>query len=101
MTWLPFSVFAVCCVAQFWLVERVASALKARHPQIHDQMYGLFAFNRLFWFAIVRGDRRLNDPDLTARTRQLQFLVGLALASWLAFAIQLMTGRHGGQLTTH
>jgi hypothetical protein len=81
-------------VAQFWFVQRVSSALEARHPQTYQRIYGVFAFNRLFWFAILRGDRGLNDPELTTRTKHLQLLFGIAVASWLTLTFLLMTGHH-------
>ncbi len=94
MLWLPFSIFAACCLAQFWFIQRVASVLEARHTHVYRRLYGLFALNRLFWFAIFRRDRGMNDPDLTQRTKQLQLLCGISLASWLTLIVLMMTGHH-------
>ncbi|MBI1197321.1 MAG: hypothetical protein GC203_05620 [Phenylobacterium sp.] len=90
MTWLAFaafSAFAICCVAQFWLVERVASMLKARHPAIHRRVYGWRMGQRLYWFALFRRDRSLGDPELSCRTKDLQRLALLALGALAAFVV--------------
>lgn len=90
MMWLLFSIFAGCCVAQFWIAPRVASSLKARHPEIHRRMRGAVPFNRLLWFVLFRRDRGLNDPELTSRTKQMLGPTYVALATWLAFTIMVL-----------
>jgi hypothetical protein len=84
--------FAACCIAQFWFVQRVASALEARHPEKYRAMRTLFFTNRIYWFAITRSDRRLGDPELTKRVKPLRGLAIVALLSWLCIACLLMTG---------
>lgn len=93
MAWLPFSIFACCCVAQFWFIPKVASALAARHPGIYGRMRGLSYWNNLIWFALFRRDKGLDDADLTRHTKRLQLLSSIAFAAWLSFAVLAMTGR--------
>jgi hypothetical protein len=92
MAWLPALIFGACGLAQFWFLQRLASALEARHPEIYRRIYGLFALNRLAWFAIARKDRALNDPDLTSRTKQFQAVIVIAMLAWLAMMVLLMSG---------
>jgi hypothetical protein len=92
MIWLPASIFVICCIAQLWFYQRVASALEARHPDTYRAIYGPFAWSRLGRFALLRRDRGLDDPELTARTRQLQLLVIAAMASWVGLAVMILTG---------
>ena len=90
MIWIPVSVFGICCVAQFWFIDRVASALSRRHPSIYQKMYGIFFFQKLFWFTMGRGDEHLSDPELTARIKRLQILYFIALGSWLLIVILII-----------
>jgi len=94
MTWLPllpFTLFAGCCVAQFWFGPKVVSALVARHPETYRRMRGLSLPNKLFWFALFRRDRGLDDADLTIHTKRLQVLSSAALAAWLMFIVLIIT----------
>ncbi len=87
-----FVVFAICCIAQFWLVQRVASALESRHAARYRQMRDAIFTTRLHWFALTRADRDLGDSDLSKRTKQLQILIIAAYGSWLVGAVLLVTG---------
>lgn len=82
-----FAIFAGCCVAQLWLGGLVASALQARHPKVWKTLWWP---NKLFWFAITRRDRALNDPRLSAQTCRLQVSLLIAFASWLAGLVSLL-----------
>jgi len=46
----------------------------------------------VYKFAWRRRDRRLDDPDLTAKTKQLLRLNYLAIGVWLACCGLLITG---------
>jgi hypothetical protein len=51
----------------------------------------LFVDTAVQSFAWRRGDQGLNDPDLTARTRQLQALHIVALFAWVVLFGLLLT----------
>jgi len=91
---IPFSVFFGCCVAQFYFLRRVRQALAERHPDVWRDIsiraWSVDSF--VYKFAWRRRDRRLDDPDLTAKTKQLLRLNYLAIGVWLACCGLLITG---------
>lgn len=91
---IPFAVFFGCCLAQFFFIARVRSALAERHPDVLQELVGgsFFATNAIPKFAWRRADRGLNDPDLTERVKQYRLLMFLAFAAWGLFALSLFTG---------
>lgn len=91
---IPFSIFFACCVAQFFFLERVKRALSARHAGVLRGLLGssFFAGNAIFRFAWQRGDRGLNDADLTKRVEQLRLLLFVAFGAWGLCALAIITG---------
>lgn len=86
------AMFGACCLAQFWFFWKVERLLTARHEKEWSKIYGLFALNKLFWFAVLRDDRYLHDDELTRRTKQLRLLLLLMVLSWVSLATITLTG---------
>lgn len=93
---IPFSVFFVCCCAQFFFIDRVKRALSARHPDVLQGLLGRSFFslssNALIRFAWQRRDLSLNDPDLTKCVKQLKLLLFVAYGSWGLCALAVLSG---------
>lgn len=93
---IPFSVFFVCCAAQFFFLDRVKRALSARHPDVLQGLLGksFFSFsnNAIMKFAWQRRDRGLNDPALTKSVKQFRTLLFVAYGAWGLCALALITG---------
>lgn len=91
---IPFAVFFACCLAQFFFLRRVRQALAARHPDVWRAMSekSWFIDNAVYKFAWRRRDRGLNDPDLTARVKQLRLLYFVAICVWAIYALALFSG---------
>lgn len=89
MIWVAFTLFAIGCAAHLWFLLRVAAALQSRHPAVYRQIYGLLWSHRLFWFVLLRKDKRLHDPELSTQTKRLQIvtLVSIALFLWTFFTV--------------
>ena len=91
---IPFAVFFFCCAAQFYFLRRVRQALIQRHPQVWLELSGKawFVDNAVYRFIRRRQDKGLNDPDLTAKTKQAAILYYVAIITWVIYAIGLATG---------
>lgn len=86
---IPFAVFFVCCLAQFWFGYRVRSALISRHPDEWLQMSKRAFFNSpIPWRFLWSGrHRELDDPVLSRRVVEMRWLMIVAYTSWAAFAV--------------
>lgn len=92
---IPFSVFMVCCLAQFYFLARVRRALAERHPELLRDLVGnafFFASNAIGKFAWRRGDRGLDDPELTERVKQYKRLMFVAIGAWAAYGVCIFSG---------
>jgi hypothetical protein len=85
------AIFGACCLAQFWFFWKVERILATRHNKEWSKIYGLFAMNKLVWFAVLRDDRYLHDDELTRRTKQLRLLLLILVLSWVLLAISTCT----------
>jgi len=90
---LPFGVFFVCCILQFWFLKRVRDALIDKHPEtfLSIEKSSIFPMQGLWKFARGRSYKELGDVDLNRHVRNLKRLMIVAIAAWLAFAISIFT----------
>lgn len=90
---LPFGVFFVCCILQFWFLKKVRDALIERHPDtfLAVEKSSLFPMQGLYRF--TRGNRfkTLGDASLNSDVKNLKRLMIVAYVSWGAYAISLFT----------
>lgn len=93
---IPFSIFFACCVAQFFFLNRVKRALRARHPDVLRSLLGksFFSFtnNAIIKFVWQRRDLGLNDPYLTRIVKQFKILLFLTYGAWGLCALAFVTG---------
>jgi hypothetical protein len=90
---LPFGVFAICCVLQFWFLHKVRVALINRHPDTFLELEKSAFFPMQGLWKFTRGDRykQLKDATLDRHVRNLKRLMIVAYASWLTYAVALFT----------
>jgi hypothetical protein len=100
---IPFAVFFVCVIVQFVFVARVRQALAERHPDVLHSLTGtsFFATNGVYKFVRQRGDRALNDPELTQRVQQFKWLMYVTYGAWGLVALGIITGVGDERLTLH
>ena len=91
---IPFAVFFACTLGQFWMLRRLRQALVARHPEIwlEQSSKAFFTNSTGLGFALRRGDRGLNDPELTACVNQLLLLWAVAIGAWVVMMGLMFTG---------
>ncbi len=90
---IPFAVFAACCVAQFWFMKRVRDTLIERHPDtfLAVEKSSIFPMQGLWRFTKKGRYKVLQDPELNKHVRNLKRLYVIAIVAWLAYAIALFT----------
>lgn len=90
---IPFAVFMVCCLAQFWLAKQVRDRLIDNHPDkfLEIERSALFPQYDVLRFTLAKGYKDLHDPELDRRVRNLRRLHSLGFLAWLAFAVAIFT----------
>ena len=90
---IPFGVFFVCCILQFWYLKQVRDALIERHPDtfLSVEKSSIFPMQGLYKFARGSRYKDLNDATLNRHVRNLKRLMILGYAAWGAYAISLFT----------
>ncbi|QDZ06450.1 hypothetical protein FPZ24_02305 [Sphingomonas panacisoli] len=90
---IPFAIFFICCASQFWFVKRVRDRLIDHHPNVFlkQERASFFPHNHIWRYAFDSRFRGLNDPELDRRVRNLRILTAIALGSWLAIAVCMVT----------
>lgn len=90
---IPFSVFFICCVLQFWFLKKVRDALIDRHPEtfLAVEKSSIFPMQGLWKFARSNRYKLLGDTDLNRHVRNLNRLMMVAVAAWVVYAISLFT----------
>lgn len=86
---IPFGIFFVCCVLQFWFIKRVRDRLIDKHPDLFlkEERAAFFTHNHIWRYAFDRRYRELNDVELDRRVRNLRMLLLVAFGSWLTIAV--------------
>jgi hypothetical protein len=89
--------FLACRLAQAVLAEAVRNSLARRHPQIWLELlpHNWLERNSVVDFSWRRGDRELNDPDLTVRVRVLNAVTlagGIARLLTIVLLLVLLVG---------
>lgn len=81
---LPFGVFFVCCILQFWYLKKVRDALIERHPDtfLSVEKSSIFPMQGLFKFARGGRYKDLNDALLNRHVRNLKRLMIVAYIAW-------------------
>jgi hypothetical protein len=82
---IPFAVFFACTLGQFFMLRRVRQALVARHPEIWLELSrkAIFTNSTGLGFALRRGDRGLDDPELSRSVNLLLLLWAVAIGAWI------------------
>ncbi|WP_428333139.1 hypothetical protein [Novosphingobium sp.] len=90
---LPFGVFFVCCILQFWYLGKVRDTLIERHPDtfLSVEKSSIFPMQGLYKFARGGRYKDLNDVLLNRHVRNLKRLMIVAYAAWGVYAISLFT----------
>jgi hypothetical protein len=94
---LPFVVFFACTLGQFVMLRRLRRALVDRHPEIWLELSrkAFFTNSTGLGFALRRGDRKLDDPQLSRCVDQLLLLWAVAIGAWVVFAGLIFLGVWG------
>jgi hypothetical protein len=89
---VPFSVFFLCALSQFWFVKLVRDALIDRHPDayLRAERSSFFAGGGLYRFIVGNRSKALLDVELDRRVRNVRLLYLVALIAWLAIPISLV-----------
>ena len=86
LPFIPFSVFFVCCAAQFHVFGALGTALRERHPtewaNTKVSLLGGPLFGREWAFMVSGRHHELNDPNLTKRVRDARRLTAIAYCAW-------------------
>ena len=90
---IPFGVFFVCCLSQFWFMKKVRDALIERHPDtfLAVEKPSIFPHQGLWRFTQNNQYKELRDENLNRHVRNLKRLHFVAIASWLAYGIAIFT----------
>lgn len=90
---LPFGVFFVCCILQFWYLQKFRDALIERHPDtfLSVEKSSIFPMQGLYQFARGGRYKDLNDAVLNRHVRNLKRLMIVAYTAWGGFALCLFT----------
>lgn len=96
-----FVIFFGCGIAQFVLLERIRRALAERHPDVLQSLAArsFFAGNNVYRFVRQRGDRALDDPELTRRVGQFRGLMYATYGAWGLIFLSIVTGVSNDRLT--
>ena len=96
---IPFGVFFVCCILQFWFLKQTRDALIERHPDtfLSVEKSSIFPLQGLYKFANGSSYKDLNDTSLNRHVRNLKRLMILGYAAWGAYAISLFAMPHSAQ----
>ena len=91
---LLFCFFSLGCVAQFFVLSRVETVLKQRHPEVWQEIEESSAFTSraVSRFIFRRRDKALNDPVLSRTVGRSAWFYYLIFAIWAMFALSLFTG---------
>jgi hypothetical protein len=91
--WIPWSVFSVCCLLQWWLLTRIKQLLIERHPNtyVEVQKASPFPFQGLYWLMRKNRYKNLDDIYLNKKVRDFKRLYFGGLAAWLCGAIMVFT----------
>lgn len=83
---IPFGIFFVCCVLQFWFLRQIRRALIERHPDLFLEISkaAFFADQALWRFALSRRRKALRDPVLDRHVRNFHLLWVVAILAWLS-----------------
>ena len=90
---IPFSVFFLCCLLQFWFLKQVKNILIERYPEAYLSIEKSSFFPDQGLRRFMRGDRYkdLQDTELNKHVRNVKRLYLIAILAWLAFAFLLVT----------
>ena len=90
---IPFAVFFVCCLSQFWFVKKVRDALIERHPDtfLAVDKSSIFPHRGIWRFTQNNQYKELRDENLNRHVRNLKRLHLVAITSWLAYVIEIFT----------
>lgn len=90
---LPFGVFFVCCILQFWYLKKVRDALVDRHPDtfISVEKSSMFPMQGLYRFSRGARHKELNDTLLSRHVKNIKRLMIVAHIAGGAYAISLFT----------
>lgn len=90
---LPFGVFFICCILQFWYLKKVRDALIDRHPAtfLAVEKSSIFPMRGLWKFTGGNRYKQLNDADLNRHVRNLKRLMIVGFGAWAAYAAALFT----------
>jgi hypothetical protein len=90
---IPFAVFFVCCVLQFWFMKQIRDRLIEHHPDafLAIEKKAFFPHQALWKFMRGSGYKSLNDEELNRRVRNFKRLYLVAIAAWLCFAVAIFT----------
>ena len=90
---IPFSVFFVCCLLQFWYLKKVRDALIDRHPETF-----LAVEKSPFWpvqspwkYLKYNQYKQFGDDDLDRHVRNLRRVIIVGIGAWVVFALSLFT----------
>jgi hypothetical protein len=91
---IPFGVFFVCTLGQFIALQRLRRALVERHPEIwlEQSRTAWFTNSTGMGFALRRGDRGLDDPELSRSVNLLLTFWAVAIGAWIVFAGLMFSG---------
>lgn len=80
---LPFSVFFVCCILQFWYLKKVRDALIDRHPEkfLQVEKSSIFSTQGIWRFARRNQHKILKDAELNRHVRNLKRLMIVAIVA--------------------
>lgn len=90
---LPFSVFFVCCILQFWYLKKVRDALIDHHPETFLQVEksSIFPMQGIWRFARSKQYKKLGDAELNRHVRNLKRLMIVAIVAWVGFAVSIFS----------
>jgi hypothetical protein len=90
---LPFSVFFVCCILQFWYLKKVRDALIDHHPETFLQVEksSIFPMQGIWRFARGKQYKKLGDAELNRHVRNLKRLMIVAIVAWVGFAVSIFS----------
>ena len=88
---IPFGVFFICCILQFWYLKKVRDALIDRHAEtfLAVEKSSIFPMQGLWKFTRGSRHKALNDPDLNRHVRNLKRLMLVAYTAWAGYAVAI------------
>lgn len=90
---IPFSIFFLCCLLQFWFLKQVRDRLIEHHPEtfLKVEKSSIFPMNGLWKFTRKGRHKALGDAELDRHVRNLKRLMLVGFAAWLGCAAALFT----------